>query len=93
MKITSDYLNTMNIEKVSGLRGAMPLKAMQYENREQSPFQVHLTKLVDGIAPATSSTSNFRIDKVAEISKQLADGTYSISGSDVAEKMLLTLRI
>ena len=37
------------------------------------------------------STSDVRFDKVSEIQQSIADGTYSVSASDVAGKLLDTL--
>lgn len=58
----------------------------------QSAFQVQLSNLVEGLSSVQASSGVVRPDKIAEISSRLAQGNYSISGSEVAAKMLLALQ-
>lgn len=58
----------------------------------QSPFSVQLTNMVEKLSTVPPSGGEVRPDKVQDISRQLADGSYNISGQDVAAKMLLALQ-
>ncbi len=58
----------------------------------QSPFSVQLTNMVDKLSSVQPSSGEVRPEKVQSISQQLASGNYSISGQDVAAKMLLALQ-
>jgi len=57
----------------------------------QSPFSVQLTNMVEKLSNVQPSSGEVRPEKVSQISQQLASGKYSISGQDVAAKMLLAL--
>lgn len=57
----------------------------------QSPFNVQLTNMVEKLSGIQPSSGEIRPEKVQEISRQLAEGSYNISGKDVAEKMLTIL--
>lgn len=58
----------------------------------QSPFSVQLTNMVDKLSGVQPSSGEVRPDKVQQISSQLANGSYNISGQDVAAKMMLALQ-
>lgn len=58
----------------------------------QSPFSVQLTNMVEKLSSVQPSSGEVRPDKVQQISTQLANGSYNISGQDVAAKMLLALQ-
>lgn len=57
-----------------------------------SPFSVQLSDLMAKVADVQPSSGDVRWDKVRNIKEQLADGSYNISGQDVAEKMLAMIR-
>lgn len=57
----------------------------------QSPFSVQLTNMVEKLSSVQPSGGDIRPEKVQDISQRLADGSYNISGQDVAAKMLLAL--
>lgn len=58
----------------------------------QSAFNVQLTNMVDKLSGVQPSSGEIRPEKVQNISQQLASGNYSISGQDVAAKMLLAMK-
>ncbi len=51
------------------------------------PDQTHLSQAAVA-ASATSSLSDVRLDKVASIQQALASGSYSVSPSDLAGKLI-----
>lgn len=67
----------------------------RYANAAQdagNPFQVQLSDLMaklDGVQP---SSGDVRWEKVNQIKEQLAQGSYNISGKEVAAKMLHLLQ-
>lgn len=58
----------------------------------QSPFSVQLSNMVEKLSSVQPSSGEVRPEKVQNISQQLANGSYNISGQDVAAKMLLALQ-
>ena len=56
-----------------------------------SPFHVQLSDLMAKVADVQPSNGEVRWEKVREIKEQLAQGSYNISGQDVAGKMLATM--
>ncbi len=52
------------------------------------PFHVQLSDLMAKVADVKPSDGEVRWDKVRDIKEQLAQGSYNISGQDVAGKML-----
>lgn len=73
-----------------GAAGRTP--SVQGGQAVHSAFQVQLTNLVEGLSSVQASSGVVRPDKVSEISTRLAEGNYSISGSEVAAKLLLALQ-
>lgn len=67
----------------------------RYANAAQGaekPFQVQLSDLMAKVAEVQPSNGEVRWDKVNQIKDQLAQGSYQISGQDVAAKMLQLLK-
>lgn len=67
----------------------------RYANAAQSaesPFQVQLSDLMAKVADVQPSNGEVRWEKVNQIKDQLAQGSYNISGQDVATKMLQLLK-
>jgi len=58
----------------------------------QSAFQVQLSDLMAKVAEVQPSNGDVRWEKVNQIKDQLAQGSYNISGQDVAAKMLQLLK-
>lgn len=58
----------------------------------ESPFQVQLSDLMAKVAEVQPSNGDVRWEKVNQIKDQLAQGSYNISGQDVAAKMLQLLK-
>jgi negative regulator of flagellin synthesis FlgM len=91
----------MRIDSTTALFGTQPVmktaksEAARYTKPTgdvQSPFSVQLTNMVEKLSSVQPSTGEIRPEKVQEISRQLAAGSYNISGQDVAEKMLALLQ-
>ncbi len=57
-----------------------------------SPFHVQLSDLMAKVADVKASSGDVRWEKVRDIKEQLAEGSYNISGQDVAGKMLTLLQ-
>lgn len=57
-----------------------------------SPFQVQLSDLLSKVDEVQPSGGDVRWEKVNQIKDQLAQGSYNISGQDVATKMLQLLK-
>ncbi|MGD9644003.1 MAG: flagellar biosynthesis anti-sigma factor FlgM [Elusimicrobiales bacterium] len=57
----------------------------------EKPFQVQLSDLMAKVAEVQPSNGEVRWEKVNQIKDQLAQGSYQISGQDVAAKMLQLL--
>ena len=57
-----------------------------------SPFHVQLSDLMAKVADVQPSNGEVRWEKVRDIKEQLSDGSYNISGQDVASKMLLAIK-
>ena len=78
--------------------GAQPVmktnksEAVRSTQAAQSPFSVQLTNMVEKLSGVQPSSGEIRPEKVSAISQQLANGSYNISGQDVASKMLLALQ-
>jgi negative regulator of flagellin synthesis FlgM len=72
-------------------KSAASAKGAQTAGKPNEAFSVQLSTAVD---KATSNLDNdeVRRDKVEAIRKQLASGTYNISGKDVADKILNVLK-
>ncbi len=63
------------------------------QNREEAAaFSVDISPLAGERAAATGDEDQARREKIAAIRAQLAAGSYSISGKDVAEKILNSLK-
>ncbi len=58
----------------------------------QSAFHVQLSDLMAKVADVAPSNGEVRWDKVNQVKDQLAQGSYNISGQDVAGKMLQLLK-
>lgn len=58
----------------------------------ESPFHVQLSDLMAKVDEVQPSNGEVRWEKVNQIKDQLAQGSYSISGQDVAAKMLQLLQ-
>lgn len=58
----------------------------------ESPFHVQLSDLLAKVSEVQPSNGEVRWEKVNQISEQLAQGNYNISGQDVAGKMLQLLK-
>lgn len=67
-------------------------KAAKATGEAGSPFSVQLTNMVEKLGTVQPSSGEIRSEKVQDISRRLADGSYNISGQDVAAKMLLALQ-
>lgn len=90
MRIDSGSQTSVSgVSSVSKTSGTGRVQASKGNEAVQSAFQVHLTNLLSQVQP---SSGEVRPEKVAEISNKLAQGNYAISGSDVAAKLLLTLK-
>lgn len=72
-------------------KSAASAKETQTAGKPGEAFSVQLSTAVD---KATSDLDNdeVRRDKVEAIRRQLASGTYNISGKDVADKILNVLK-
>lgn len=58
----------------------------------ESAFHVQLSDLLAKVAEVEPSNGEVRMEKVNQIKAQLAQGSYNISGHDVAAKMLQLLQ-
>ncbi|MGB4598524.1 MAG: flagellar biosynthesis anti-sigma factor FlgM [Trichlorobacter sp.] len=58
----------------------------------ESAFHVQLSDLMAKVAEVEPSNGEVRMEKVNQIKNQLAQGSYNISGQDVAAKMLQLLQ-
>lgn len=58
----------------------------------ESPFHVQLSDLMAKVSEVQPSNGEVRWEKVNQIKEQLAQGSYNISGQDVAAKMLQLLK-
>lgn len=61
-------------------------------SESQSPFSVQLTNLVSSLFETQPSSGEIRPEKVEDISRRLAEGSYNISGQAVATKILAVLQ-
>lgn len=78
----SNYMSLLNSESVK------PLNRIR-ENSGQSPLPESSAVNVEISATATQMTEDeARLEKLNTIRRQLADGSYNISGKNVAEKIL-----
>ena len=94
MKIENGPQNIIVPLEVALLKktAAAPAKDAQAGQKPAGPaFSVQLSAAVDKMKTSLED-DNIRQDKVEAIRKQLASGTYNISGKDVAKKMLDVLK-
>ena len=89
MKIDDRLLNYMSILNNENVKLATRAKENAVETvlHESEAVNVELSATASQMADDKA-----RLDKVNTIRQQLAEGSYSISGKDVAEKMLKILQ-
>lgn len=93
MRIESGAQTTVSgVSSTSRASGPGRPHASQSSQAVQSPFQVQLTNLVEKLSGVQPSSGEIRPEKVADIGGKLAQGNYSISGQDVAAKLMLALQ-
>lgn len=93
MRIESGTQTTVaGVSATSRTSGAGRTHAAQGSQAVQSPFQVQLTNLVEKLSGVQASSGDIRPEKVADIGSRLAQGNYSISGQDIAAKLMLALQ-
>lgn len=66
--------------------------ASQSAKAESKAFSVQLSTAVERMNTSAPEDEEIRRQKVDAIRQQLASGTYNISGKDVANKILSTLK-
>jgi len=86
---TTAIFGTMPVMKTTKSETA---KHLNRSGDLQSPFNVQLSSMVEKLSGVQPSNGEIRTEKVQNISRQLASGQYSISGQNVAAKMLLALQ-
>jgi len=70
-----------------------PVDETQITNpAEVAAFKVNISPIAEQLLKAAPTEEEIRRDKVAAIRDQLASGSYSISGKDVASKILNALK-
>jgi anti-sigma28 factor (negative regulator of flagellin synthesis) len=85
-------------DRVSGYMAILnrdPVKAVVTSSRNNEPqgavrasaFNVQLS-----IAASRQTDDTTRLEKLSSVKKQLAEGTYNISGRDVADKILKVIK-
>lgn len=90
MRIDTGTQSTVSsVSSVNHAGSVNRTQAVKGSQAVQSAFQVQLTNLLAEVQPSSGAV---RPDKVAEISNKLSEGNYSISGQDVASKLLLTIK-
>lgn len=72
--------------------GRQPEEAQQPAGKPGDAFSVQLSATVERMKTPPVENDNVRLDKVEAIRKQLAAGTYNLSGKDVADKILNVLK-
>ncbi|MDK9717381.1 MAG: flagellar biosynthesis anti-sigma factor FlgM [Trichlorobacter sp.] len=92
MRIDSSTTAIFGAQPVIKTAKSEASRAPQASSGVQSPFSVQLTNMVEKLSSVQPSSGDIRLDKVQDISQQLANGSYNISGQDVAEKMLMALQ-
>ncbi len=94
MKITygpQNYIQSPDaVKKKPATQAAQ--KAQQTGKQAGGAFDVQFSKAVELISTPAAEDDQIRTAKVESIRKQLASGTYNISGRDVAEKILNALK-
>jgi flagellar biosynthesis anti-sigma factor FlgM len=86
--------NLVGSQQISGSAPVAHVKAPVVQPVEGQTDQTSLSSAGDLVAKAIAgadATSDVRLDKVSEIQKAIADGTYYISASDVAGKIVDSL--
>lgn len=92
MRIDSSTTGIFGTQPVMKTTKSEASRSVQSSAGVQSPFSVQLTNMVEKLSSVQPSSGDVRLDKVQDISQQLANGSYNISGQDVAEKMLAVLQ-
>lgn len=93
MKIDSSFTSIYSGLNIRKSQGAGSIKELKSSEGVKSPFSLQLTNMVTRLSDIKPSSGEIRPEKVAEISRRLADGSYNISGQAVAEKMLAVLKV
>ncbi len=91
MRIDSSTTAIFGAQPVMKTAKSESVRSTTSASEVQSAFSVQLTNMVEKLSNVQPSSGEIRPDKVQNISQQLANGSYNISGKDVAEKMLQTL--
>ena len=92
MRIDSSTTAIFGAQPVMKTAKSEAAKTVKQGSEVQSPFNVQLTNMVEKLSGVQPSSGEVRSEKVQSISQQLANGSYNISGQDVAAKMLLALQ-
>ncbi len=91
MRIDSSTTAIFGAQPVMKTAKSESVRSTKSASEVQSAFNVQLTNMVEKLGSVQPSSGEIRPDKVQNISQQLANGSYNISGQDVAEKLLQTL--
>jgi negative regulator of flagellin synthesis FlgM len=91
MRIDSATTAIFGAQPVMKTAKTEAVRSTKSTSEVQSPFNVQLTNMVEKLSNVQPSSGEVRPEKVSQISQQLASGNYTISGQDVAAKMLLAL--
>ncbi len=92
MRIDSSTTALFGTQPVTKTNRSEAIKSLRSGSEVQSPFNVQLTNMVDKLSGVQASSGDIRTEKVDAIRQQLTDGSYNISGQDVASKLLLALQ-
>ncbi len=92
MRIDSSTTALFGTQPVTKTNRSEATKSLRSGSEVQSPFSVQLTNMVDKLSGVQASSGEIRTEKVDTIRQQLTDGSYNISGQDVASKLLLALQ-
>jgi flagellar biosynthesis anti-sigma factor FlgM len=92
MKIDNRLQNLITPVAMQKKTGVKPQEGVQKTSKQPTAaFSLELSAAVEQMK-ATPSEDEIRLDRVEAIRNQLAAGTYNISGTDVANKILKALK-
>ncbi|MBI2354332.1 MAG: flagellar biosynthesis anti-sigma factor FlgM [Deltaproteobacteria bacterium] len=94
MKITPGTQSNLPAPDVTRKKSVarQPEEARPPAGKTDDAFSVKLSSAVEQMKATPTDEDEIRRDKVEAIRRQLASGTYNISGKDVANKILTALK-